>query len=93
MSEVMLHGVLKMPSTMWHEDSPIDNMQRQARYFEASELIYKQADKIAELEKEQQFILSKVGFDKRGFYLPCGNSRTDVKDSIKNIREALKEQD
>jgi hypothetical protein len=52
MSEVMLHGVLNMPADLWDTTSPFDSMQRQSRYFEASKLIYSQADKIAELEKE-----------------------------------------
>jgi hypothetical protein len=51
MSEIMLHGVLRMPVEMWHKDSPIDDIQRHCRYLEASKLIYSQADKIAELEK------------------------------------------
>jgi hypothetical protein len=46
---------------------------------------------VSELEKERDFILSKVGFDNGGFYLPCGNGRTDKEESIKNIKEALKE--
>jgi hypothetical protein len=50
MSRVMLHGVLNMPTEMWHKDSPIDDIQRQARYVEASKLIFKQDDMIAELE-------------------------------------------
>jgi hypothetical protein len=54
MSEVMLHGVLNMPAEMWHKDSPIDDIQRQSRYVEASKLIYNQADRIAELEIEIQ---------------------------------------
>ena len=48
-------------------------------------------ERIAALEKERDFILSKVGFDNGGFYLPCGNGRTDKEESIKNIKEALKE--
>ena len=52
MSRVMLHGVLNMPTEMWHKDSPIDDIQRQARYVEASKLIFKQDDMIAELEKK-----------------------------------------
>tara|TARA_R110000850_G_scaffold153956_1_gene277498 strand:+ start:2988 stop:3227 length:240 start_codon:yes stop_codon:yes gene_type:complete len=47
----MLHAVLNMPVEIWRKDSAIDDMQRQSRYFEASKLIYQQADKIAELEK------------------------------------------
>jgi hypothetical protein len=57
----------------------------------AIEIILEKDDKIAELEKEQDFVLSKVGFDGRGFYLPCGNSCADKEDSIKSIKEALKE--
>jgi hypothetical protein len=53
MSEVMLHGVLNMPADLWDTTLPFDSMQRQSRYFEASKLIYSQADKIAELEEEQ----------------------------------------
>jgi NAD-specific glutamate dehydrogenase len=52
MSEVMLHGVLNMPADLWDTTSPFDSMQRQSRYFEASKLIYSQADKIAELEEK-----------------------------------------
>jgi hypothetical protein len=51
MSKVMLHGVLNMPTEMWHKDLPIDDIQRQARYVEASKLILKQDDMIAELKK------------------------------------------
>jgi hypothetical protein len=51
MSDLMLHAVLNMPVEMWRKDSSIDDIQRQSRYFEASNLIYQQADKIAELEK------------------------------------------
>jgi hypothetical protein len=58
MSRVMLHGVLNMPTEMWHKDSPIDDIQRQARYVEASKLIFKQDDKVAELEKELSRIVS-----------------------------------
>lgn len=43
-----------MPAKIWHKDSTIDDMQRQSRYFEASNLIYRQADKIAELEAQYQ---------------------------------------
>jgi hypothetical protein len=48
----MLHGVLNMPAELWDSSNPFDSMQRQSRYFEASKLIYQQADRIAELEKE-----------------------------------------
>jgi hypothetical protein len=50
MSRVMLHGVLNMPADIWPKDSPVDDIQRQARYVEASKLILKQDDMIAELE-------------------------------------------
>ena len=49
----MLHGVLNIPSELWDSSNPFDSMQRQSRYVEASKLIYKQADRIAELEKEK----------------------------------------
>ena len=35
MSDVILHGVLNMPVDMW-SDSPLDQIQRHARYIEAS---------------------------------------------------------
>jgi hypothetical protein len=52
MSRVMLHGVLNMPAELWDSSNPFDSMQRQYTYFEASKLIFKQDDMIAELEKE-----------------------------------------
>ena len=60
---------------------------------DSATLLNAKDERIAELEKAQDFILSKVGFDGRGFYLPCGNSCADKEDSIKSIKEALKEQD
>jgi hypothetical protein len=51
MSRVMLHGVLNMPAELWDSSNPFDSMQRQYTYFEASRLIYQQADSIAELKK------------------------------------------
>lgn len=39
MSDVMLHGVLRMPTNLWRDD-PIDAAQRRARYLEASDLIH-----------------------------------------------------
>jgi hypothetical protein len=56
MSEIMLHGVLNMPAELWDSSNPFDSMQRQSRYFEASKLIYQQADRIAELETESEWI-------------------------------------
>jgi len=44
MSDVMLHAVLNMPPNMWGDDT-IDQLQRHARYVEASE-------RIIELEKQ-----------------------------------------
>ena len=40
MSDVMLHGVLNMPPEIWSDD-PIGQMQRHARYVEASKTLYK----------------------------------------------------
>jgi hypothetical protein len=48
----MLHGVLNMPAELWDSSNPFDSMQRQYTYFEASKLIFKQDDMIAELEKD-----------------------------------------
>ena len=39
MSEIMLHGVLNMPPELWNDASPIDVMQRHARYVQASKYI------------------------------------------------------
>ena len=52
MSRVMLHGVLNMPAELWDSSNPFDSMQRQYTYFEASKLIFKQDDMIADLEKK-----------------------------------------
>ena len=38
MSDLMLHGVLNMPPTLWH-DSDLDTAQRFSRYKEASQRI------------------------------------------------------
>lgn len=35
----MLHGVLNMPPELWNDVSPIDVMQRHARYVQASKYI------------------------------------------------------
>ena len=51
MSDVMLHGVLKMPIDCWINED-FDKLQRRARYVEASELIIDQQTKIAELENQ-----------------------------------------
>jgi hypothetical protein len=59
MSDLMLHAVLNMPVEMWRKNSSIDDIQRQSRYFKASNLIYQQADKIAELEKDKVFLLTQ----------------------------------
>lgn len=47
MSEVMLHGVLNMPSDLWNDNDELDKMQRHSRYVEASELIRSQEEEIS----------------------------------------------
>jgi hypothetical protein len=96
MSEIMLHGVLNMPAELWDSSNPFDSMQRQPRYFEASKLIYKQADRIAELDKtlkEAREIcdaVAHVGVD-------FGYGIYTLEDSIihraRLLLEALKEQE
>jgi hypothetical protein len=51
MSDVMLHAVLNMPPDMWDEDDIIGQVQRHARYVEASERI---------IELEQQLVEAKA---------------------------------
>lgn len=51
MSDVMLHGVLCMPTTMWHGDA-LDQAQRQSFYLRASKRIYDDEARIAALEAE-----------------------------------------
>lgn len=46
MSDVMLHGVLKMPPNLW-SDSPIDIAQRHGRYVEASKRIEQLEEDVA----------------------------------------------
>tara|TARA_R110000822_G_scaffold31723_1_gene91603 strand:+ start:208 stop:501 length:294 start_codon:yes stop_codon:yes gene_type:complete len=62
MSEIMLHGVLNMPAELWDSSNPFDSMQRQSRYFEASRLIYHQADRIEELEKNAKGLQLALSF-------------------------------
>ena len=56
-----------------------------------SSIIEIKDEQIAELESQVDFILNKVGFDERGFYLPCGNSKANKEFSLNNINTALKE--
>lgn len=52
MSDLMLHGrALRMPPDLW-SDSELDVRQRHSRYIQASDLIRKQAKRIAELESQ-----------------------------------------
>ncbi len=48
MSNIILHGVLNMPTELW-SNSEIDKMQRHGRYIEASVLIKDQKEIIDEL--------------------------------------------
>lgn len=48
MSDVMLHGVLRMPPELWRDD-PLDVSQRHSRYIEASERIEADAREIERL--------------------------------------------
>lgn len=50
MGDTMLHAVLNMPRELWREDS-IDEVQRQARYMEASARIILLERKLEEAEK------------------------------------------
>lgn len=52
MSDVMLHGVLRMPANLWRDD-PIDVAQRHSRYVQAS-------DRIRELEAEIERLRDSV---------------------------------
>ena len=51
MSDVMLHGVLKMPPNLW-SDSPIDIAQRHGRYVEASKRIEELEHQLAEAQED-----------------------------------------
>jgi hypothetical protein len=49
-TDIMLHGVLRMPTDMWSND-PLDIAQRHSRYLQASDLINKlERDKAALLD-------------------------------------------
>ena len=47
MGDTMLHAVLNMPRELWREDA-IDEVQRQARYMEASARIVRLEEELAE---------------------------------------------
>ncbi|MCP4984544.1 MAG: hypothetical protein GY928_00370 [Colwellia sp.] len=49
MSDVMLHGVLRMPPELW-QDTEIDKQQRHSRYLEASKRIIELEQHIARLD-------------------------------------------
>jgi hypothetical protein len=51
MSDLMLLGVLNMPSTLWTGE-PIDVAQRHSRYLQAAERIESDGKHIAELEQQ-----------------------------------------
>lgn len=53
MSEIMLHGVLNMPPELWNDASPIDVMQRHARYVQASKYIDELETELAAVTKER----------------------------------------
>ena len=55
MSDIMLHGVLRMPPELWGNDE-MDVMQRHSRCLEASDRIYSDEKKILELEEQVQIL-------------------------------------
>jgi hypothetical protein len=83
MSEIMLHGVLNMPAELWDLSNKFDSMQRQSRYFEASKLIYQQADRIAELEKNSKGLQLALS-------LPANNEASKDKAKIAELDSLLK---
>lgn len=74
MSDVMLHGVLLMPSELWSDD-PIDVAQRRSRYVEASA-------RIRELEAKLQ-----ACFDDAEAAL--ASHRKDVTEECAKVCEAM----
>jgi hypothetical protein len=46
--DIMLHGVLRMPTDMWSND-PLDMYQRHARYIQASDRIIELENKLASM--------------------------------------------
>jgi hypothetical protein len=59
MSDIMLHGVLRMPPELWGNDA-MDVMQRHLRYLQSSDRIYSDEKKILELEKQVQNLKDNV---------------------------------
>jgi Mg2+ and Co2+ transporter CorA len=50
MSDLMTHGVLRMPPDMWRDD-PLDIAQRHSRYVAASDRIYELERELAETKR------------------------------------------
>lgn len=51
-TDIMLHGVLRMPTDMWSND-PLDMYQRHTRYIQASDRIIELENKLAAIESVQ----------------------------------------
>lgn len=83
MSDVMLHGVLRMPPDLW-TDEAIDKAQRHGRYLEAS-------DRIIELERERNEAREERDIAKLEFE-EISNDLSDARNRIwqlENIIEGL----
>jgi len=72
MSDVMLHGVLRMPPDCW-DDGYIDQQQRYNRYVEASDRIQRQDDELEQLRAENARLKDELSTAKRAVrYLQGG---------------------
>jgi len=59
MSDIMLHGVLRMPPEMW-DNGVIDIAQRHSRYLQASDRIAELESELESLKRERTMLVDKL---------------------------------
>lgn len=59
MSDVMLHGILRMPPELW-EDDPVSTVQRHSTYVQASDMISNLQQQLDESNKKFDELLSEL---------------------------------